>query len=207
MCFHKDIKPYKQKGMTCAISCMLMVLEYYKIIPKANYLYERKYYNSYKSKYINGVPFSALAWHLVKSNLDVELIHSEITMFDNSNNFLSDNEFSESLKEYMLFLKDAKAKGDRVKNGFEIDSSTLKKYIEKGKMIILAGMCGNFLHAILLFGLDNNNFIVCDPLYKNKQRKAFAEIDSFIKTPIGKWCIVVSKKYKEIKINIKKILI
>ena len=42
----KNINPYKQHGMTCAIACMLMVLEYYKIIPKANYLYEQKYFKS-----------------------------------------------------------------------------------------------------------------------------------------------------------------
>ena len=28
----KNVKPYKQKGDTCAIVCMLMVLEYYKKI-------------------------------------------------------------------------------------------------------------------------------------------------------------------------------
>lgn len=57
----KNIKIYKQKGNTCAIACMLMVLEYYKIISKSNWLYEKKYYNFYKSKYVDGTPFSALA--------------------------------------------------------------------------------------------------------------------------------------------------
>lgn len=37
----REIKPYKQKGMTCSIACMLMALEYYKIIPKADWLYEK----------------------------------------------------------------------------------------------------------------------------------------------------------------------
>lgn len=36
-----DVKPYRQRKMTCAISCMLMVLEYYKVIPKADWLYEK----------------------------------------------------------------------------------------------------------------------------------------------------------------------
>lgn len=77
----KNIIPYKQTGNTCAIACMLMVLEYYNIIPKANYLYEKKYYKSYHSKYTIGTPFSALAWHFSKNDLYTELIHSEQNFF------------------------------------------------------------------------------------------------------------------------------
>lgn len=43
------VKNYKQKGMTCSIACLLMVLEYYNLIPKAVSFYEKKYYNLYKS--------------------------------------------------------------------------------------------------------------------------------------------------------------
>ena len=33
----KEIKPYKQRGDTCAICCLMMVLEYYGKIEKANW--------------------------------------------------------------------------------------------------------------------------------------------------------------------------
>lgn len=39
----KDVKPYKQRGNTCAIVCMMMVLEYYDIIEKANWYDENKF--------------------------------------------------------------------------------------------------------------------------------------------------------------------
>ncbi len=72
----KKIKPYKQRGDTCTIACMLMVLEYYHIIPKANGIYERKYNRAYHSHYLTGTPLSAIAWHFSKNDLEVQLIHS-----------------------------------------------------------------------------------------------------------------------------------
>ena len=61
----KDVRPYKQRGDTCAIACMMMVLEYYKVIPKANWYDERRLYRLYGSKYMDGTPFSALAVSLL----------------------------------------------------------------------------------------------------------------------------------------------
>lgn len=104
----KDVRPYKQKGMTCAISCMLMVLEYYKVIDKANKLYERKYYHDYHSKYMEGTPFSAVVSHLAKKGLKVELCHSKKELFTNDKKILSDYVFKESLKEYINYLDLAK---------------------------------------------------------------------------------------------------
>lgn len=62
----KDIKLYKQRGNTCAICCMLMALNYYNLIDKINWYDERRLYSIYKSKYIDGVPFSAILYHLSK---------------------------------------------------------------------------------------------------------------------------------------------
>ena len=38
-----SITPYKQHRYNCAIACLLMILEYKKIIPKATYFYEKEY--------------------------------------------------------------------------------------------------------------------------------------------------------------------
>ena len=65
----KDVHPYKQRKDTCAIACMLMVLEYYKVIEKANWYDEKRYYRLYGSKYVVGTPFSALAYHFSKNGL------------------------------------------------------------------------------------------------------------------------------------------
>ena len=85
----KDVKPYKQRGNTCAIVCMMMVLEYYDIIEKANWYDERKLYKKYGSKYINGTPFSALAFHLAKKGLDTTIYHEDQNLFKNE--YLSGN--------------------------------------------------------------------------------------------------------------------
>ena len=38
----KNIKHYKQSGNTCAICCMLMVLNYYNVIYKISWYDERR---------------------------------------------------------------------------------------------------------------------------------------------------------------------
>lgn len=187
----KDINFYKQNGNTCAIACMLMILEYYKIIPKANYLYEKKYYKSYHSKYTEGTPFSALAWHFAKNGLCTEIIHSEEEFFTNKNNVFEKETYENLLKEYIEFLNYASKLDAVIKNGVEINNDFLKKQLEDDKLIILAGQVNNILHAILLCGYTNDAFIVCDPLYKQKRNITFKEIDNFMNTSIGKWCVTV----------------
>lgn len=187
----KDVRPYKQRGMTCAIACMLMVLEYNKIIPKADWVYERKYFNSYRSRYMEGTPFSALAWHTAKNGLDTEIMHSEKNIFNNSEQWLPDIVFEKAMEEYSRFLEGAKNKGATVTNGCDINCGILKQKLEDDKLVILAGQSGPYLHAILLCGYEDAKFIVCDPLYKQKQTRTFEEIDDFMTTPLGKWCVVV----------------
>lgn len=190
----KDVRPYKQRGMTCAIACMIMVLEYYKIIPKADWVYERKYYKAYHSHHIDGTPFSALAWHFAKNNLDTEIIHSEENIFNNSANVLSEKDFKDAMNEYSGYLGGAINKGAKVSNGCDITCDSIKEKIEDGKMVILAGQTNEYLHAILVCGYSDNKFIVCDPLYKQKKRLTHEEITNYMNTPLGKWCVVVGEK-------------
>jgi len=190
----KDVKPYKQRGMTCAVACMLMVLEYYEIIPKADWIYEKKYFRAYKSKHMEGTPFSALAWHFAKNGLDTEIMHSEKNIFDNSKRALADDVFENAMKEYFCFLEIAKEKGAKISNGCEISCDILKQKLDEGKLIVLAGLINNVLHAILICGYNDGEFVVCDPLYRQKQTKSYNEIDSYMNTPLGKWCVVVGNK-------------
>lgn len=53
----KNVRAYKQRGDTCAIVCMMMILGYYKIIPKVNWYDERRLYRIYGSKYMPGHHF------------------------------------------------------------------------------------------------------------------------------------------------------
>lgn len=188
----KDVKPYKQRGNTCAIACMLMVLEYYKIIEKANWYDERRLYRIYSSKYINGTPFSALAFHLAKNNLNTTIYHESKNLFINKNNTFNKEKFELLIKEYKGFLELAKNKGAKVFNGISINTNILKQKLQENNLIILAGSLSGIYHTILLTGYNNTSFSVCDPLYKTKQSKTFEEIESFINTNIGKWFIAIN---------------
>lgn len=193
----KNVRPYKQKGDTCAIVCMMMVLEYYKVIEKANWYDERRLYKIYVSKYMSGTPFSALAFHMAKNGLNVTIYHENKDLFENSHNVLSNEDFEFAMNEYKEYLGYAKNKGVKILNGTPINTDVLKRKLQDGNLVILAGEIFGVYHAILLTGYDENGFIVCDPLYKAKQTRTFEEIENFMNTSIGKWFITVNDKTKE----------
>lgn len=190
----KEIKFYRQHGNTCAIACLLMILEYYEVIPKACTYYESQYYYLYRSNYVEGVHFSALALHLAKNNFDVKLLHSEENIFNNESKYMSNYIYTECLREYKYFMNKAIEKGAKVKNGINIDVDLLKKYLREGNFIILAGDNDTCLHAILLTDYTDEDFTVYDPLCDDKKIRKIKDIEKFMNTPIGKWFIAVKKK-------------
>ena len=66
--------------------------------------------------------------------------------------------------------------------------------MQNGNLIILAGQLSKSFHAILISGYEEDKFIVCDPLYKNKQIRSADELTDFMNTGIGKWFITVKGK-------------
>lgn len=188
---NKNVRPYKQRGDTCAIACMMMVLEYYKKIDKANWYDERRLYKIYGSKYISGTPFSALAYHMSKKGLNVVMYHKDINLFNNNKRILDDYDFELAMNEYKENLNIAEKSGTKVINGVDINVNLLKEKIDEDNLIILAGEISGRYHAILLTGYDDRDFIVCDPLYKEKQIRTFDEIEDYMDTSIGKWFITV----------------
>lgn len=180
-----DVRPYKQKGDTCAIACMMMALEYFKIISKANWYDERRLYRIYSSKYMSGTPFSALAFYMAKKGLKIKIFHEYEELFVNDKKVINQDD-----------LKYAKDNGAIVINGMDINIDTLKQELKANNLVILAGEINNTFHAILLIDYDDNSFIVCDPLYKAKQNRTFSEIENFLNTSIGKWFISVGRKIK-----------
>lgn len=191
----KDIKHYKQNGNTCAICCMLMILSYYNVIDKINWYDERRLYRIYKSKYIDGVPFSAILYHLTKNNLDVSIYHSENSLFKN-NNVFNDEMFDLLLNEYNEFLNNAIKYSAKVYKEVNINIKLLKEKLNENNLIILAGMVDNIYHSILLSECVDNGFIVHDPLNKDKKIMTYNEINNYMITNIGKWFIVVNSKSK-----------
>lgn len=193
----KNVRPYKQRGDTCAIVCMMMVLEYYKVIPKANWYDERRLYRIYGSKYMNGTPFSALAFHMVKNGLETIIYHESQELFRNDQRTMDNDEFKFAMSEYKEYLKYAENKGAKVINGVNITINLLKQELKDGNLVILAGEVIGGYHVVLLTGYDEYGFKVCDPLYKTKQNRTFNEIENFMNTSIGKWFISVNDKIRK----------
>ena len=187
----KNVRPYRQRGMTCAISCLMMAMEYFGVLEKANWLDEKRLYGIYQSRYMDGTPFSAVAFHLAKKGLPTEIFHSEKEIFTNKKHLLTKMEFEGAMDEYKSFLDRAEKLGVKTTNGININSLLLKQQLEKGNLVIIAGQHGIIFHAILLCGYEDDKFIVCDPLYKNKEKRTFEQIDSFMNTDIGKWFISI----------------
>lgn len=186
----KNIKPLRQKGPTCAVICMLMILDYYKKIPKINWYDERNYYKRLKSRYIEGTPLSAIAMILAKNNLETILLHSEKDYFSNKYSFLDKYTYSKLMEEYKMFAQNAQNEGAIIKNNEDINIDKLIKYLKKDYLIILSGMVGNTLHAILITDYEDI-FYVCNPLFNEKQYMSKNEVEKYMQTPIGKWCILV----------------
>lgn len=192
----KKVNIYKQRGDTCAIACMMMALEYFKLISKANWYDEKRYYRIYRSKYMSGTPFSALAFHFSKNGIDTKIFHEDINLFNNNRKALKKEDFDFAMKEYTEMLDRAKLMGTKVINGIKIDSNLIKKELECGNLVILAGEIIGGYHAVLISGYDDNHFVVCDPLYKTKQLKTGVELNKFMDTSIGKWFISINNYTK-----------
>ena len=177
----KDVIPYKQKGNTCVICTMLMILDYYQKLDIPKWYFERKYYKIYKSRYIQGTPLSAVMYHLTKNNLKCKLYHSEKNLFKNDG-YLDNDTFNSLLFEYKEFIDLSKTYNSQVNNNVLIDCTFLKEQLMNNNLIILSGIVNNVLHAVLLIGYENNMFYVCDPLYKNESLWDKDKINEFVAT-------------------------
>lgn len=194
MIMEKDVKLYRQTGDTCAIACLMMALEYYGKMEKANFHDERRLYNIYRSKYMIGTPFAALAFHLSKNGINTEIYHSEEGMFSNRFHAVDQRDFDNAMNEYKEHLNRAVEKGTKVTNGIKIDYKLIESKLTDGNLVILAGEISGIFHAILLTGYEFDEFIVCDPLYKKKRKMTARELEQFMNTSIGKWFISINDK-------------
>lgn len=190
----KNVKIYKQRGNTCSIACMMMVLEYYKVIFRANWYDERRLYKIFHSKHMDGTPFSALAFFMAKNGLNVTIYHENQDLFKDKRGVIDKNVFALAIVEYQDYLSLGQKRGVKVINGIDINISLLKQKLDDDNLIILAGEISGNYHAVLLTGYEKDNFKVCDPLYKVKQNKTIEELETFMDTSIGKWFIAVNNK-------------
>lgn len=164
----KNIKLYRQHGPTCAIASLMMLMNYYGVIDKCNRLIERELYRKYKSKLIDGAHFSGIAYYLQKNRIDVELLHSESQYFSNNKGYMPEMEYI--LNEYKEFIENSNIK---TYCNVNITPDFIRKELEDGKLIMLAGNAGKELHSVLVCGYNNNQFFICDPLLKERKKNNY----------------------------------
>ena len=141
-----------------------------------------------------GTPFSTIAEYLSKKDFDIEVIHSDKNLFHNDNSYLDNGTFIIGMNEYKQHLDKAIKNGVELTTDCEISADLIREKLKNNNMVMLAGHCGYYLHAELVCGYDNDNFIVFDPLKGCKKKMSEEELIRYSKTPIGEWCLSIKRK-------------
>lgn len=197
----KKIRFYKQHTMeTCGSACMLMILDLYRKVEYPTQKQEMKLYSLYRTKAFKGVNGAAIANCLSRNNLEISLIHSSPQMMDNRGGYFSEELYEALFDEYRA---EAEKCVDRIQltTGTVITCATLKQALDAGRQIILQcivpgnadGIHDHVLHWIVVYGYEENVFLVCDPL-SSKIRLTEEALDNYMDTPIGRICIVIGEK-------------
>lgn len=199
--FNKDVLQYEQTGNTCGACCLMMAEKYLLGTPALERRNENLIHDRSKSQLIEGDVFSLLADDAVKSGLETKLDHSEKDYFSNKQGYIDQHLFKKLVEEYLVGINVGIKEGLTSETGINIDSELLEKYLNDGYLVILAVMHGNYLHSILLTGHDSENFMVNNPLKKEKTVVNKKIIEEISKTPVGSWLIAIKNSN-----NIKKLM-
>lgn len=200
---HKSVKAYRQTGLTCGASSLMMALHYYGL-SDLDQRTENSIHQSSKSSIVEGNHFSGLAKIAAALGLETVVLHSESEMFKNEGMF-TESVFNNLMREYKSYLEDGSALGVQVLNGVDINIDLLKRYLANNYLVILGGHTGSFLHAILLVGYNDRSLVVRDPLDPSSQTYSNGYIESYLKTNIGSWALAVRRQQRALDDFLKKL--
>ena len=196
----KKIRFYKQHTMeTCGPACMLMLLDLYRKVEYPTQKQEMKLYSHYRSKAFKGVNAGAVANCLSRNGLDVHLIQSSSRMMDNRDGYFSDELYEALHEEYRVEVKKCT---DRIRltTGAEITVDTLKQELDAGRQLMVQcivpgdadGIHDHVLHWVVVYGYEEDTFLVCDSL-SSKIRITAEAMEGYMDTPIGRICVSVGE--------------
>lgn len=197
----KKIRFFRQHTMeTCGISCILMLLDYYRKVQYPTAKQEGKLYAKYRTRAFKGVTGAAAADCLGKNDLQVRLIHSSREYMDNRDDYFDRELYYGILAEYKQVVS-ACGENVAVQTGVDFDCDDLRTYLREGNQIMVQcivpgdadGIHDHVLHWVLVYGTDGKDFLVCDPL-SSKIRLSEAALNHYMDTPTGKICVVAGAK-------------
>ena len=198
---HKKIHFYKQHTMeTCGPACMLMLLDLYRRVEYPTPKQEAKLYSLYRSRAFKGVNGAAIADCLSKNNLEVTLFQSFNNKMDNRDGYYSEELYESLQREYQAALGKCTDRINLITDAV-ITCELIKQELDSGKQIVLQcivpgnadGIHDHTLHWIVVYGYEEDEFLVCDPL-SSKIRITEEALENYMDTPIGKICVVTGEK-------------
>lgn len=194
------VRFWKQHTMeTCGIACVLMVLDAFGIdyptVAKEQHLYRR-----YRSQAAPGTEGGAIACALAKHGLEVTLACSGAEVIDDRSGYYPPEMLVALLAENRAWLERAQG-AVFFEPGAIIDTEYLRAQLEQERLVIAQvcipgdadGLHDHVLHGVLLYGVEGDEFLVCDPL-SGKRRITGCELDALMKTPVGRMAIAVGRK-------------
>lgn len=194
------VRFWKQHTMeTCGIACALMALDAFGIdyptVAKEQHLYRR-----YRSQAAPGTEGGAVACALAKHGLAVTLICSGAEIIDDRSSYYPPEMRAALQAENRAWLERAQG-AVRFQPGAAIDAEYLRAQLEQERLVIAQvcipgdadGLHDHVLHGVLLYGVEGEEFLLCDPL-KGKRRVAAAELEALMDTPVGRMAICVGRR-------------
>ena len=200
----KKIKNFSQHTPeTCGISCILMVLNYYKVregngryhptVSKEMYFYQR-----YGAESTPGTLGASIARAFAERGLSVRLVHSSPDMLENTGGYFAEHIHRAMLREHKANIVRANGRFS-VETGVRVDCARIRKELDEGGMVVVqcmvggdekSGMMDKVPHWILIHDYEKGKFIGRDPL-EGIFRKSEQELEAMLDTPLGRSFISV----------------
>lgn len=197
--------------VTCGASCILMAQKYFGKIPYASTGKEKSIYRGYHPEGIFGIDFleydiypglsaACVAHYLSGHGMEVYLAHSSEHYLDNRDGYFDEPVFAQILEDYHFRL-DICSHRIQYETGVEETMEAIREALTAGDLVMAQtfvpgnadGVHDHVLHWILLYGVENGNFQVCDPGY-GIITLTEAELDDYMNTPIGRIYLTIRPK-------------
>ena len=197
----KKLRLYRQTwDETCGPACILMLLDYYKIITYPTKRAEKEIYDAYETDVYPGMNGAAVARHLAQRGLKPTIYYSSENGMDNKERYFEEGIYQGLLLEYHTQIEKANGKVKTVHTQ-KIDCDFLREQLKQGCQIILEcfvegnadGIHEKVLHWVVVYGYQDGEFLVADPAAVRKRRIPDAEMEEYMETPIGRMAIAVKE--------------
>ena len=194
------VRIWKQHSTeTCGIACLLMALDAFRI-DDPTVAKEWRLYQRFRTKAAPGTEGSAIAYALARYGLDVTLAVSGDDLMEDGAGYYPPDLHAALLAEQRMWLERSGG-AVRLETKARIDAAYLRGQLARERLVIAQiivpgdadGLHDHVLHAVLLYGEEGEDFLLCDP-WVGKGRMPAAKLIDRMDTPVGRMAISVGRK-------------